>query len=72
LLLLQAYKVFVSSKDRSMAGIFMEKANGTNVIKRLNHQNFHNVRYVIAMIRDLLLGLAVAQDELGFGHYDLK
>ena len=55
-----------------MYGIFMEKANGINVIKRLKHEQFHNVRYVIALLRDLLLGLAVAQDELGFAHYDLK
>jgi hypothetical protein len=34
--------------------------------------SFCNVRYVIALLRDLLVGLDVAQRVLGFTHYDLK
>lgn len=30
------------------------------------------VRYVIALLRDLLVALDVAQRVLGFAHYDLK
>jgi hypothetical protein len=33
---------------------------------------FCNVRYVTALLRDLLVGLDVAQRVLGFAHYDLK
>jgi hypothetical protein len=34
--------------------------------------SFCNVHYVIALLRDLLVGLDVAQRVLGFTHYDLK
>jgi hypothetical protein len=30
------------------------------------------VRYVIALLRDMLVALDVAQRVLGFAHYDLK
>lgn len=33
---------------------------------------FCNVHYVITLLRDLLVGLDVAQRVLGFTHYDLK
>lgn len=36
------------------------------------YTRFCNVRYVIALLRDLLVGLDVAQRVLGFTHYDLK
>lgn len=64
--------MLLEDPSRVIRGILMEKAAGSNVIKRLKAPGFANARYVVALLRDLLRGLAVAQDELGFAHYDLK
>jgi hypothetical protein len=58
--------------DATIVGIIMEKADGQNVVKTLKDPDFCNVRYVIALLRDLLVALDVAQRVLGFAHYDLK
>eukprot|EP00878_Enallax_costatus_P007032 GHUV01007369.1.p1 GENE.GHUV01007369.1~~GHUV01007369.1.p1 ORF type:complete len:581 (+),score=255.61 GHUV01007369.1:365-2107(+) len=68
---LQAYRVMKLSNNQ-IVGIIMEKANGSNVSKTLADPNFCNVRYVISLLRDLLVALDVAQRVLGFVHYDLK
>ncbi|WIA13206.1 hypothetical protein OEZ85_006798 [Tetradesmus obliquus] len=68
---LQAHRVLKLEND-NIGGIVMEKANGTNVVKTLKREGFCNVRYVIALLRDMLVALDVAQRVLGFAHYDLK
>ncbi|WIA33353.1 hypothetical protein OEZ86_006490 [Tetradesmus obliquus] len=68
---LQAHRVLKLDND-NIGGIVMEKANGTNVVKTLKREGFCNVRYVIALLRDMLVALDVAQRVLGFAHYDLK
>ncbi|KIZ00454.1 hypothetical protein MNEG_7509 [Monoraphidium neglectum] len=63
-LFLHARAVLIQ-EDRTIVGVIIEKASGLSIDKRVSDPAFHDVRYVLALLADVLTALDVAQRELG-------